>query len=97
METDPALTPGEVAQRYRNLRSGLIGARFRSMSEKHHRLAKFYGGHKEECTTWAALMARWNHGEGRDWRYSRFETLARDCKQAWERLMGRDLLKYPDL
>lgn len=97
MEIDPTLTPGEVAQRYRNLRAPLIGSRFRSMSEKHLRLAKFYGGHKEEGTTWATLMTRWNHGEGRDWRYSRFETFARDCKQAWERLMGRDLLKYPDL
>ena len=97
MEIDPTLTPREVAQRYKNLRAPLVGARFRSMSEKHLRLAKFYGGHKPEGTTWTTLMTRWNHGEGRDWRYNRFETFARDCKQAWERLMGRDLLKYPDL
>lgn len=96
MEIDPTLTPPEVAQRYKNLRDPLIGARFRSMSEKHLRLAKFYGGHKPEGTTWTTLMTRWNHGEGRDWKYNRFETFARDCKQAWERLMGRDLLKYPD-
>ena len=97
MEIDPTLTPGEVAQRYKNLRAPLVGARFRSMSEKHLRLAKFYGGHKPEDTTWTTLMNRWNHGEGRDWMYNRFETFARDCKQAWERLMGWDLLKYPDL
>jgi len=97
MEIDPTLTPREVAQRYKNLRAPLVGARFRSMSEKHLRLAEFYGGHKPEGTTWTTLMTRWNHGEGRDWRYTRFETFARDCKQAWERLMGRDLLKYPVL
>ena len=97
MEIDPTLTPGEVAQRYKDLRAPLAGARFRSMSEKRLRLAKFHGGHKPEGTTWTTLMTRWNHGEGRDWRYDRFEAFVRDCKQAWERLMGRDLLKYPDL
>ena len=84
MEIDPTLTPGEVAQRYKNLRAPWVGARFRSMSEKHLRLAKFYGGHKPEGTTWTTLMTRWNHGEGRDWKYDRFETFARD----WQAGMG---------
>ena len=75
MEIDPTLTPGEVAQRYRNIRTRLIGARFRSMSEKHLRLAKFYGGHKEEGTTWVTLMTRWNHGEGRDWEVQQIRDL----------------------
>ena len=97
MEIDPTLTPEEVAKRYKELRASLIGARYRSMGEKHLRLAEFYAGNKPEGTTWASLMERWNHGQVRGWRYTRFENFARDCKKAWERLIGRDLLKYPDL
>ena len=97
MEIDPTLTPGEVAEQYKKLRASLIGARYRSMSEKHLRLAEFYGGHKPEGTTWAALMDKWNHSQARGWEYARFEVFARDCTQAWQRLIGRDLLKFPDL
>lgn len=97
MEIDPTLTPEEVAERYKNLRARLIGARYRSMTEKHLRLAEFYGGQKPQGMTWAALMHEWNHSQGRRWEYKRFENFARDCKQAWSRLMGQDLLKYPDL
>ena len=97
MEIDPTLTPEEVAEQYKKLRVELIGARYRSMSEKHLRLAEFYGGHKPEGTTWTSLMDKWNRSQDRGWGYNRFETFARDCKQAWQRLMGRDLLKFPDL
>ena len=97
MEIDPTLTPEEVAEQYKKLRAPLIGARYRQMSEKHLRLAEFYGGHKPEGTTWDALMEKWNHSQDLGWRYIRFETFARDCKQAWQRLMGRDLLKFPEL
>ena len=97
MEIDPTLTPEEVAERYKKIRVSLIGARYRSMSEKHMRLAEFYGGDKPEGTTWTALMTKWNHCQDRNWNYVRFETFARDCKQAWQRLMGRDLLKFSEL
>ena len=97
MDIDPTLTPEEVAEQYKKLRARLIGTRYRSMTEKHLRLAEFYGGHKPEGTTWVALMDKWNHSQKKNWRYNRFEAFARDCKQAWHRLMGRDLLKYPDL
>ena len=97
MEIDPTLTPEEVAQHYKKLRASLIGARYRSMSEKHMRLAEFYRGHKPEGTTWTALMDEWNRSQDRSWGYSRFETFARDCKRAWERLMGSDLLKWSEL
>ena len=97
MEIDPTLTPEEVAKRYKQLRSRLIGTRYRSMTEKHLRLAEFYGGNKPVGITWAALMDKWNHSQELRWAYDRYEVFARDCKQAWHRLMGRDLLKYPDL
>ena len=97
MDIDPTLTPEEVAEQYKKLRAKLIGTRYRSMTQKHLRLAEFYGGDKPEGTTWAMLMDKWNHSQKKGWRYNRFEAFARDCKQAWHRLMGRDLLKYPDL
>ena len=97
MEIDPTLTPQEVANEYKRLRASLIGTRYRSMSEKHLRLAEFYGGHKPEGTTWAALMIKWNESQDRGWEYVRFESFARDCKQAWHRLMGWDLLKPSEL
>ena len=97
MEIDPTLTPEEVVEQYKKLRAPLIGARYRSMSEKHLRLAEFYGGHKPKGTTWTALMNKWNHSQDRGWDYHRFEAFARDCTQAWRRLIGRDLLKYPNL
>ena len=97
MEIDPTLTPEEVAGYYKKIRASLIGSRFRSMSEKHLRLAEFYGGHKPEGKTWTALMDSWNRIQVRDWKYKRYETFARDCKRAWERLTGRDLLKFPEL
>ena len=64
------------------------------MSEKHLRLAEFYGGNKPEGTTWTALMNKWNDMHGHVWRYDRFETFSRDCRQAWDRLMGKDLLGH---
>ena len=97
MEIDPTLTPKEVAEQYKKLRALLIGARYRSMSKKNLRLAEFYEVHKPKDTTWDALMNKWNHSQAREWEYARYENFARDCKQAWHRLMGRDLLKYPDL
>ena len=97
MEIDPTLTPKEVAEQYKKLRALLIGARYRSMSKKNLRLAEFYDVHKPKDTTWDALMNKWNHSQAREWKYARYENFARDCKQAWHRLMGRDLLKYPDL
>ena len=42
-------------------------------------------------------MDKWNRSQDRSWGYSRFETFARDCKRAWERLMGSDLLKWSEL
>ena len=96
MEIDPTLTPEEVAKQYKKLRASLVGARYRSMSEKHLRLAEFYEGQKPEGTTWAALMDKWNTSQDRGWEYDRFESFARDCKQAWHRLMGRDFLKLPE-
>ena len=93
MEIDPTLTPEEVVQGYKKLRDRWIKGRYRSMSEKHLRLAEFYGGDKD--ISWSALMTEWNRRHKKPkWRYSESQNFARDCKSAWKRLMGEDLLQY---
>ncbi len=95
MEIDPTLTPKEVVEGYKKLRDRWIKGRYRSMSEKHLRLAEFYKGSRD--MTWYALMTEWNRMHKKpDWRYSESQNFARDCKHAWERLMGEDLLQYVD-
>ena len=37
-------------------------------------------------------MNKWNHSQDRGWDCHRFEAFARDCTQAWRRLIGRNLL-----
>ena len=97
MDIDPTLTPEEVAEQYKKIRAGLIVTRYRSMTEKHLRLAEFYGGTKPKGMTWVALMDEWNHSQEVRWSYDRYESFARDCKQAWHRLMGGNLTRLPDL
>ena len=93
MEIDPTLTPQEVVQGYKKLRDRWIKGRYRSMSEKHLRLAEFYRGGKNK--TWVALMEDWNEKQDdEDWRYSEPQNFARDCKHAWERLIGANLLQF---
>jgi hypothetical protein len=93
LEIDPTLTPEEVVQGYKKLRDRWIKGRYRSMSEKHLRLAEFYRGGKDML--WSALMTEWNRRHKKPkWRYSESQNFARDCKSAWKRLMGEDLLQY---
>ena len=93
MEIDPTLIPEEVVKGYKKLRDRWIKGRYRSMSEKHLRLAEFYRGDKD--VSWATLMRRWNEKQGeKAWTYREPLNFARDCKHAWKRLMGEDLLQY---
>jgi hypothetical protein len=93
MEIDPTLTPEEVALGYKKLRDRWIKGRYRSMSEKHLRLAEFYGGSK--VVSWSALMRQWNEKQDeKEWGNQEPQNFARDCKSAWKRLMGEDLLQY---
>ena len=87
MDIDPTLTPREVAEQYKKLRAKLIGTRYRSMTQKHLRLAEFYGGNKPEGTTWATLMDEWNHSQKKGWRYTDLrplpETVSRLGTDLW--------------
>ena len=90
MEIDPTLTPEEVVQEYKRLRDRFIKNRYRSMSEKHLRLAEFYGGNKDK--SWSVMMLEWNKVQKKKtWKYDQSPNFARDCKRAWDRLVGEDL------
>ena len=93
MEIDPTLTPEEVARGYKKLRDRWIKGRYRSMSEKHLRLAEFYRGSKD--VSWSTLMRQWNEKQDeKEVGNQEPQNFARDCKHAWKRLMGEDLLQY---
>jgi len=95
MEIDPTLIPEEVVKGYKKLRDRWIKGRYRSMSEKHLRLAEFYRGDKD--VSWSTLMRQWNEKQGeKTWIYREPQNFARDCKSAWGRLMGEDLIQYVD-
>jgi hypothetical protein len=95
MEIDPTLIPEEVVKGYKKLRDRWIKGRYRSMSEKHLRLAEFYRGDKD--VSWSTLMRQWNEKQGeKTWIYREPQNFARDCKSAWKRLMGEDLIQYVD-
>lgn len=87
MEIDPAMSPREVANLYREIRFRHFGRRHRSMSAKHLELAKFWSAAAEE-TTWKALREQWNQSHPK-WAYKRDQQFSRDCAQARRRLLGQ--------
>ena len=56
---DPALSPQEVAEHYRQIRQEIMPARHRDLSEKHLQLAAFSGTHPR-LGTWQQKMVKWN-------------------------------------
>jgi len=87
MQLDPAMSPREVANLYRQIRLKYFGGRHRSMSEKHVELAKFWSS-VEEDAPWKAVMQEWNKLHPR-WAYKREQNFERDCGQARRRLLGQ--------
>ena len=92
---DPALSPHEVAEQYRQLRQAFIGARHRDLSGKHLALAAFLARRPKANLKWAELMAEWN-GEHPDWVYTQPTNFGRDCAQATRRLLGRQSIEGSD-
>jgi hypothetical protein len=87
MEIDPAMSPREVANLYREIRFRHFGRRHRSMSAKHLELAKFWSAAGKEIT-WKALREQWNQLHPK-WAYKRDQQFSRDCAQARRRLLGQ--------
>ena len=82
---DPALSPQEVAEHYRQLRQEIMPARHRDLSEKHLQLAAFSGTHPR-LGTWQQKMVEWNSNH-RDWAYKEASNFAHDCQQARRRVL----------
>lgn len=85
LTVDPALSPREVAEAYRKIRQGVVGSRFRDLSEKHTRLAVFAAERPEE-ETWKQRMKAWNEAHPQ-LKYTVETNFARDCSQAQQRLL----------
>src|SRR6266487_1574239 len=64
---DPALSPQEVAEHYRQLRQEILLARHRDLSEKHLQLAVFSVTQPKQGT-WQQKMDKWN-SDHPDWKY----------------------------
>ena len=82
---DPALSPQEVAEHYRQLRQEIMPARHRDLSEKHLQLAAFSGTHPR-LGTWQQKMVEWNSIHP-DWAYKEASNFAHDCLQARRRVL----------
>ena len=82
---DPALSPQEVAEHYRQIRQEIMPARHRDLSEKHLQLAAFSGTHPR-LGTWQQKMVEWNSNHP-DWKYKEASNFAHDCLQARRRVL----------
>ncbi len=92
LTVDPALTPKEVAELYRRARDNSLGRRYRSMSEKHLRLAAFAEQVKGKPIE--ERMRAWN-AECPRWRYTEPSNFSRDCAQARKRVLYPPLANDP--
>jgi len=82
---DPALSPQEVAEHYRQIRQEIMPSRHRDLSEKHLQLAAF-SGTQQRLGTWQQKMVKWNSIHP-DWAYKEASNFAHDCLQARRRVL----------
>jgi hypothetical protein len=100
MVVDPALTPDDMKERYREVRNELIGSgRYRPQSLKMVKLARHCAdrasrGHDwaslMDTEDWASLMAEWNQSlttELATWRYAERDIFSHDCRAAVRTLL----------
>lgn len=87
---DPTVSPPELMDYYRQVRAQVLDGRYRSLTEKHTRLAVFPLEHPEG-TPWQGLFEAWNEeiaDEHPDWAYTEMEQFARDCREARKNLLN---------
>jgi hypothetical protein len=87
---DPAVSPRELAERYRQVRQELLPGRSRPLTDKHIELALFTA-ERPDAERWAEQMAGWNAAHP-EWRYEQVSNFSRDARQAQRRLLEPD---YP--
>jgi hypothetical protein len=80
---DPTLSPREVANIYRQMRSQIFGKRYRAMSEKHIRLALF-AFERDPYEPIKSAMTDWNRTY-KKWRYEHESNFGRDRNAARRR------------
>lgn len=92
LKVDPAVSPKDVADYYREVRGLIINRTREASKEKLPRLVLFTVRRpRARGETWQAYMRRWNEewgSEQPDWVYRRYETFARDCVRAREDLLN---------
>jgi hypothetical protein len=90
LSVDPAVSPRELADRYRTVRKELLPGRSRPLTDKHIELALFTAARPDE-ERWAEQMAAWNAAHPQ-WQYEQVSNFSRDARQAQRRLLEPD---YP--
>ena len=86
LTVDPAISPRELAEHYRQARQQFVGKRHRSMSEKHTTLVTFMNTRPPK-ETYARSMTAWNRKYPK-WKYKAVSNFGRDVKTARKRLLG---------
>lgn len=90
LDLDATLSAGYVARLWRQLRREFPLRkrirRYRAISEKHVRLAEFYG---HASGPWRDRLRAWNEAYP-DWAYSEVRNFARDCRHAWRRIFEEE-------
>jgi hypothetical protein len=86
LKIDPTLSPRQVAEIYRQLRSRVFKRRYRAMSEKHIRLALFTL-RREQGETLRSAMSAWNKLYPK-WRYRQESNFGRDRVTAKRRALA---------
>ena len=84
---DPIVAPQEVLASYSRLRQGLLGGRYRPLSDKHLKLVVFAAEHRGNGETWGQVMTLWN-AEHEEYAYTQETPLSRDATSARRRLLG---------
>jgi hypothetical protein len=91
LEVNVRVKPRDVAVIYAQARSEMTDLeRDKSLSEKHAQLAVF-AAERTEDQTWEQAMTDWNRYRPQD-AYERVRLFARDCRAAYRRVTGTDLL-----
>lgn len=96
LEIDLALTPRQVADRYRRMRREWLGARLRALSPKHLSLAGFIAQRPAD-ELWPDRLRAWNRAHPPDWKYKNEAYFKRDSLVARQRLLASALTFGPEV
>lgn len=87
VETDPRVSPREIANLYARLRrQKMPRRRYKPITKKHASLPVFAAEHSG--LTWKEMTHLWN-SQYPDWAYNNWRIFARDARTAWERVTGK--------